>query len=180
MTIPWARVEPRNNTTQIDSFSSGEPIIDDWFHQKSAQEHTNKRVITHVCVDDIGQMVGFFSHTAVVCKFDEESNSLRKTYCSRDEFEAPAILLAKMGLATRLQGQKHGRRLCLQALGKISQIAAEAGVRLLVVDALNDALVPFYRSVGFRSLNAQPTRLVMKASNAAKLSSRAKDADEIL
>lgn len=80
MTIPWTRVEPRNNTTQIDNFSCGEPIIDNWFHQNSAQEHTGKRVITHVCVDHVGQVVGFFSHTAVVCKFDGESNSLRKTY----------------------------------------------------------------------------------------------------
>ena len=180
MTIPWTRVEPRNNTTQIDNFSCGEPIIDNWFHQNSAQEHTGKRVITHVCVDHVGQVVGFFSHTAVVCKFDGESNSLRKTYCLRGEIEAPAILLAKMGLATALQGQKHGRRLCLQALAKISQVAAAAGVRFLVVDALNDELVPFYESVGFRSLNAQPTRLVMKTSNAAKLSSKAKDASNII
>lgn len=59
MTIPWTHVEPRTNTTQIDNFSSGEPIIDDWFHQNSAQEHTDKRVITHVCVDYLGQVVVF-------------------------------------------------------------------------------------------------------------------------
>lgn len=180
MTVPWTRVEPRNSTTQIDSFSSGEPIIDNWFHQNSTQEHVNNRVITHVCVDNVGQVLGFFSHTSVVCRFDEESKSLRKTYCSRDEFNAPAILLAKMGLATGLQGQKHGKRLCLQALDKISQVAATAGVRLLVVDAPNNALVPFYESVGFRSLDAQPTRLVMKTSNAAKLSSKAKNDNEII
>lgn len=85
-----------------------------------------------------------------------------------------------MGLATGLQGRKHGKRLCLQALDKISQVAATAGVRLLVVDALNNALVPFYESVGFRSLDAQPTRLVMKTSNAAKLSSKAKNDSEII
>lgn len=180
MTVPWTRVEPINSTTQIGNFSSGEPIIDNWFHQKSAQEHVNNRVITHVCVDNAGQVVGFFSHTSVVCRFDEESKSLRKTYCSTGEFDAPAILLAKMGLATGLQGQKHGKRLCLQALDKISQVAATAGVRLLVVDALNNALVPFYESVRFRSLDAQPTRLLMKTSNATKLSSKAKNDSEII
>lgn len=80
----------------------------------------------------------------------------------------PSILLARLALATSLQGEGWGSVLLVDALGVAVEAVRKVGGRLLVVDAIDDDAVGFYEHHGFSEVPENPRRLVMKASDAAR------------
>ncbi|HEV2361691.1 MAG TPA: GNAT family N-acetyltransferase [Acidimicrobiales bacterium] len=81
----------------------------------------------------------------------------------------PAILLAKLAMSRRHQGEGLGRDLLLEALATIIAAARRAGGRLVVVDAISEFAASFYRHHGFVPIPDNERRLVMKLSSAAKV-----------
>jgi predicted N-acetyltransferase YhbS len=69
----------------------------------------------------------------------------------------PAILLAKLALHERLQGQGLGAELLVHALMTIVAAARSAGGRIVVVDALDESAASFYRAHDFHP--RQPTHI---------------------
>ncbi len=80
----------------------------------------------------------------------------------------PAILLAKLALDRSHQGSGLGSELLVTALTTIMDAAKQAGGRLVLVDAMNDAAHRFYQHHNFTPLPGHDHRLVMKLSTAAK------------
>ncbi len=80
----------------------------------------------------------------------------------------PAILLAKFAVHERLQHQGLGAELLIHALTTIIAAARAAGGRVVLVDAIDDRAVRFYRAHDFEPLPTRPDRLVMKLSTAAR------------
>lgn len=62
----------------------------------------------------------------------------------------PAILLGRLALVGKLQGQGLGVELVADAVHRVASVARTVGVRLLVVEALNERTAKFYSEVGFR------------------------------
>jgi predicted GNAT family N-acyltransferase len=90
----------------------------------------------------------------------------------------PGFLLAKMALDRSLRGDKEamwGTQLVVAALRRIVQAAKVSGGRVIVVDADNDGLVPFYASHGFLPTKVHPLRLYMKVATARALIERYDD-----
>lgn len=83
----------------------------------------------------------------------------------------PAFLIARLALDRSLQGDKSGRwgtQLIVDALRRVLAAASVSGGRIIVVDADNAELVPFYEAHDFLPIRANPLRLYMKVSTARK------------
>jgi GNAT superfamily N-acetyltransferase len=79
-------------------------------------------------------------------------------------FPIPAVLLARLAVDDRLQGQGLGRYLFEEALGLTLQLAQSGPVafRLFVTDALDEAAARFYERFGFLRLSDEfPCRMVL-------------------
>ena len=84
----------------------------------------------------------------------------------------PAFLLAKLALDRSLQGDKNalwGTQLVVNALRRILEAANVSGGRVIVVDADNADLIPFYASHSFLPTKSNRLRLYMKVATARKL-----------
>lgn len=81
--------------------------------------------------------------------------------------EIPSILLAKLALDRSRQGRGEGGVLLVDALTVALEGMRDLGGRLIVVDAIDDKAVEFYRRHGFIPCPGRPDRLVLKASDAA-------------
>ena len=85
---------------------------------------------------------------------------------------APGWLLTKVALDRSLQGSQApgmGGQLVLAALATIVKAADRGGGQVIVVDADNEHLIPFYEGCGFRPTGrAEDLRLYMKVSTARK------------
>ena len=79
-------------------------------------------------------------------------------------FPIPAVLLARLAVDERAQGQGLGRYLFEEALGLALQLAHHGPVafRLFVTDAIDEAAATFYERFGFARLgNLFPCRMVL-------------------
>jgi GNAT superfamily N-acetyltransferase len=79
-------------------------------------------------------------------------------------FPIPGVLLARLAVERRMQGQGVGKYLLREALGRTLELARAGPVafRLLVTDAIDDAAARFYEHHGFARLRADaPCRLVL-------------------
>jgi ribosomal protein S18 acetylase RimI-like enzyme len=85
---------------------------------------------------------------------------------------APGWLLTELAHERSLQGANApgmGRQLVLAALAAIVKAADRGGGQVIVVDADNERLIPFYEGCGFRPTGrAGDLRLYMKVSTARK------------
>jgi len=83
----------------------------------------------------------------------------------------PAFLIARLALDRSHQGDKTARwgtQLIVDALRRILAAASVSGGRVIVVDADNAELMPFYRAHDFLPTQADHLRLYMKVSTARK------------
>ncbi|APR96592.1 N-acetyltransferase GCN5 [Pandoraea thiooxydans] len=77
----------------------------------------------------------------------------------------PVMVLARLAVDARAQGIKLGAALLQDAVARVQTVAENAGVRALLVHALNDRAKQFYEHYGFRESPVHPMTLMfpMKA-----------------
>ena len=78
----------------------------------------------------------------------------------------PALYLSMIAVDRRRQGMGLGSDLAVDALGRALHVAGEVGLKLVVLDVIDDdgeevfaRRMEFYRRLGFRSLEDRPERM---------------------
>jgi GNAT superfamily N-acetyltransferase len=158
------RIEPLADGHDLDAFTCGQPDLDEWLRQH-ADHATHQGTRTYLLVEEGSDaVVGYFAIAPHTLARDEAPRRI-----GRGAPRAiPAILLAKLALDRRFQGQGLGAELLVHVLTTVVTAARSAGGRLIVVDAIDDDAASFYRTNSFEPSPANPRRLVMKLSTAAR------------
>ncbi len=81
----------------------------------------------------------------------------------------PAILIGRLALDQRYQGQGLGRLLLVDALSRCLDLSTEIGAIAVVVDAKDDKARAFYEHVGFLRLLDNAYRLYIPMASIAHL-----------
>lgn len=158
------RVESLADGHDLDTFSCGHPDLDRWL-RLHAHQATRQGTRTYLLIEEgSDSVVGYFAIAPHTLVRDEVPRRI-----GRGAPRAiPAILLAKLALDHRFQGRGFGEDLLVYALAKIVTAARAAGGKLVVVDAIDETAASFYRAHDFQPTGADPHRLVMKLSTAAR------------
>jgi GNAT superfamily N-acetyltransferase len=135
--------------------------------KRYALRHATKDLLarTFVAIDDtaIGPRVaGYFSLATV--SVDREAAEKHPQLTRLPRFPIPGVLLARLAVDTRVQGQGLGRYLFEEALGLTLQLAKAGPVafRLLVTDAIDGAAARFYERHGLVRLSDEyPCRMAL-------------------
>lgn len=164
--IPWSQVEALCGSHDISTFTTGLPSVDDWFESKALPEQNAGRVRTHLCLSPDGDIVAFYALKLIVVNVEGGSRKIRDT--AEAGGSATGLLLAQMGVREDLHGRGAGSNVVRQVMKEASEQHHRASFRLLVVDAENPTLVPYYERFGFSQL-AGDLRMVMKMSAVNKI-----------
>lgn len=78
-----------------------------------------------------------------------------------------AVLFGRLAVGERHRGQRMGGRLLLDALRRAADVPV--AVKLVIVDALNDAAAAFYEHCGFRRISDDPRRLFLTMAHVRTL-----------
>ena len=107
---------------------------------------------TYVAVQGV-QIVGY--HTLVVgdIVYEDAPERLAK---GLPRYPVPMLLLARLAVDCRWQGEGLGAALVVDAMRRTLQVADIAGVRALLVHAEDDAARSFYMHLGFEPFPDQP------------------------
>jgi GNAT superfamily N-acetyltransferase len=156
-------VEPLGDGHDLESFRCGHAELDEWLC-RHARNATGQGTRTYVLVDGASVLAGYFAIAPHLVEREELPRRIGRGAPSR----IPALLLAKLALDERLHGQGLGGELLVRALEKIVTAARAAGGKLVVVDAIDEIAASFYRAHDFQPTGADPHRLVIKISTAAR------------
>jgi GNAT superfamily N-acetyltransferase len=141
------RLQPRRH--DCDGFNCGEPSLDTYLRQQAAQHHRDGISTTHVLVDagTPGRILGYYTLSAAQLLMTELQEQDRKCLPG---YPVPAIRMGRLAVASIEQGKGHGDYLLAHAVARCLALREQLGVRVLLVDALHEKAVRFYKSYGFR------------------------------
>ena len=142
-------------------FDCGKQPLTDWLKQHARSFDKRDLARAYVAVRP-GQARVFGYYAVSNCQLETESlppGKAKKGLPTR--MPIPAALLGKLAVDRTTQGQKLGGLLLVDALRRVQYLAERIGIRLVIVDAIDDAARDFYLHHGFEPLLDDPNRLYM-------------------
>jgi ribosomal protein S18 acetylase RimI-like enzyme len=131
-----------------------------WFHETAHQHNDRGLAVVQVMIEEeTGALVGFYA----LGNYSILGSGLPKIGGKKmpQRMQVPMHLLGKLAVHKDYQRRGLGETLVSHALQSAkSQIGISASMGV-VVDALNPALVPWYKALGFVAFPSDPLKLVM-------------------
>ena len=134
-------------THLLDGFNCGEPSLDDWLKRRALTNHLNGASRTFVVVNPDQCVLGYYALAAGAVAHQDATSAVRRNIPD----PVPVMVLARLAVDARIQGIKLGAALLQDAVTRVRSVAENAGVRALLVHALNERAKQFYEYYGFRA-----------------------------
>jgi len=157
MSFKLSPPQPLMASHQLDSFVCGEASLDDWLRRRALINQTTGASRTFVVTDESGQVLAYYALAAGAVSHQESPGTIRRNMPD----PVPVMVLARLAVDQRLQGQQVGGALLKDALQRAVSVAQNIGVRALLVHALNDRARQFYAHYGFVPSPANPMTLML-------------------
>lgn len=140
------RIEKLDKRHDLSSFSSGEDDLDIWLREYALSSARSGSSQTYVALDG-EKVIGYYS----LC-----SSSVRPDFATERAMKGqpkgrsvPAILLARLAVASDRQGAGIGAGLLKDALQRCISAAEVIAARVIIVHALHQKAQNFYTKYGF-------------------------------
>lgn len=129
---------------RVGSFDSGTPALDDWLRRRALKiEHNGASRIYVVCEGD--RVMGYYSLATGAVTHADAPGHVRRNLPE----PVPVMVLGRLAVDRSWQGQGVGRGLLKDALLRTLWAARIAGLRALLVQAIDAEAAAFYRHHGF-------------------------------
>ena len=149
----------------VEAFDCGEEPLNVFLQRYALTSQSANASQTWVALDERGGVVGF--HTLVVGQIEhaKTDDRMRKGLARHP---VPVMILARLAVASGLQGRGLGSSLLADATRRTLAVAEIAGVRALVIHAKTDRAKDFYLQLGFKPLPGEPLHLYRLISDLRK------------
>ena len=156
-------IAPLNSSHNRKAFDCGNAELNRYL-QEQAGQHAKKDITrTFVAVEeDTAEVIGYYSLCAGSISFEIVPENL-------PHHPIPIVLLARLAVDEKVQGQGVGKVLLLDTLTTTLSVANQIGVYALAVDALNQEAFDFYLRYGFKSLSDDQLHLYLPIKTIRKL-----------
>lgn len=156
----------RHHRVLLEDFRNQHQSLVDYL-QRFALRHAEKDLLarTFLAIEEVAgaeRLAGYF--TLATARVERTAVGPIESLNRLPGFPIPAVLLARLAIDERVQGQGLGRYLFEEALGLTLQLARNGPVafRLFATDALDEAAARFYERFGFARLADEfPCRMVL-------------------
>lgn len=158
MALRFAPLDTRRH--QRASFRCGAAVLDTYLRQQAGQHQRDGIATTHVLTDDSdpARILGYCSLAAAQVQLHDLQAADRRRLPA---YPVPAVRLGRLAVATEMQGKGYGQLLLGHAVNCSVALRGQLGVRVLVVDALDERAADFYRLHGFRKTSDQAHTLYL-------------------
>ena len=143
---------------QVNSFSCGESALDEWLKRRALANNFSGASRTFVVDDDALHVVGYYALAAGAVTHQESTRAIRQNMPD----PVPVMVLARLAVDVRAQGIKLGAALLSDAVQRCQLVSQNAGVRAMLVHALNDQARHFYEYYGFKAAPSHPMTLMLR------------------
>ena len=142
----------------ISEFDCGEASLDDWLKRRALINQVSGASRTLVVTDQDNRVCGYYALAAGAVAHQLATGAVRRNMPD----PIPVLILARLAVDHRAQGIKLGAGLLRDAVNRAESVAQNAGVRALVVHALNEKARAFYEYYGFSISPIHPLTLMLR------------------
>lgn len=143
---------------QVHSFSCGHAVLDEWLKRRALGNNISGASRTFVAVDDGHQVMGYYALAAGAVAHQESTRAVRQNMPD----PVPVMVLGRLAVDVRAQGIKLGAALLRDAVERCVLVSQNAGIRAMLVHALNDQARQFYEHYGFKAAPSHPMTLMLR------------------
>lgn len=142
---------------RLEGFDCGEPALNDWLPRRALANQAAGTSRTWGVIDEIGMVVAYYaSSTASVMR------AATPRHIARDQpADLPAILLGRMAVHSRHQGNGLGGAMLKHFMMKAIEVSERVGMRLVLVHAKDEQAKDFYQHHDFLESPIDPPTLMM-------------------
>ncbi|MGO4438933.1 GNAT family N-acetyltransferase [Rhizobium sp. RAF56] len=148
------------------SFDCGDPELNDFLQRYARQSHDLGGSKTFLAIDDAdGQSIlGFYSLAPTSIEPEKVPAAIRQ---GLGRHEVPGFRLTRLAVVLALQGQGLGGQFVLAAGRRCLRAAMEVGGVVMAIDAKNDRVAEWYKTLGAHQLIDSPHSLVLPLATIA-------------
>ncbi len=152
------RIELLSSLHQRDHFDCGNVSLNDYLQKFARQNDANNLCKTLVAVDDQNRIFGYYAVSAASIEFKTLPKDIAK---GLPRYPIPAALIGRFATDRTIQGQGLGARLLVDALQRINSVSDEMGIKVVIVDAIDQNARAFYLHYGFLELVGYDKKLFL-------------------
>jgi GNAT superfamily N-acetyltransferase len=143
----YALIAPRpiRADDDLSAFECGEPDLDDYLRKRALANHVRGIARCFIIKPRGGPVVGYYALATASVQRNDALSSMKRNAPA----EVPVILLARLAVDRKTQGQGVGKVLLRDAIRRTLQVADQVGVRALLVHALHEDARNFYLRFDF-------------------------------
>lgn len=150
------RPEPITDRHLVTEFDCGNDTLNVWLQERALANE--RRGATRTFVSAPGRRVAGYYSLAVSAIYRREATGRARRNMPEP---IPAMLLARLAVDTNAQGQGLGRQLLRDAMLRTLQAADIAGIRILLVHAIDDRAKAWYQQFDFEESPTYPLQLML-------------------
>jgi len=155
--------EPLRPGHDLASFECGRPALDNWLRPRALRNESAGASRTYVVCDAL-RVVGYYCLAAGAVECARTPGRVRRNMPD----PVPVMLMGRLAVDRTQQGAGLGRALLRDAILRTLQAAEIAGMRALLVHALDQDAARFYRYNGFLPSPMDPFVLMLPLDTARK------------
>lgn len=158
MSLQLCAPEPLAATHRLDTFACGESSLDQWLKRRALANQSSGASRTFVAADAEGRVHGYYALATGAVAHEMATGGVR---CNMPD-PVPVLVLARLAVDLRARGHKLGAGLLQDALNRALVVSEHAGVRALLVHALDERARQFYEYYGFQVSPQSPLSLMLR------------------
>jgi GNAT superfamily N-acetyltransferase len=148
------RLTEDHDLSQIDC---GKPSLNDWLRRFALTNQQSDSARTYV-VHRRGRVIGYYSLSAGSVRKEESPARIAKGLAKHS---IGVILLARLAVHRNERGKGLGKALLVDALSRAITAADAIGARAILVHAIDEGAVAFYKKFGFEPSPFDPKQLML-------------------
>ena len=161
-----AAVEPIGGHHVRDEFHSGQHPLDHYLKHQATQDVRRKAAASFVTVDAGNRVLGYYTLSSFSILLPELPADKAKRLPKYPRI--PATLLGRLAVDKSRQGTGLGEHLLMDALARSLRASSEVASYAVVVDAIDERAIRFYRRYDFTPFPDKRNRLFLPMTTIAK------------
>lgn len=157
MSLRLGAPEPLTSRHLLDAFGCGERSLDEWLKRRSMANQLAGATRTFVVTDPDQRVFGYCALAAGAVSRSLATRGVRRNMPD----PVPVLVLARLAVDLDAQGMRLGAALLQDAVKRTLSVSQSAGVRALLVHALDDKSKQFYLHYGFGESPLHPLTLML-------------------
>ena len=158
MSLRLSAPEPISATHFLDEFSCGEASLDEWLKRRALANQASGASRTFVVADRSHRVYAYYAIAAGAVTHQVATPAVRRNMPD----PIPVLVLARLAVDLHAQRRKLGSALLQDAVNRAVIVSHNAGVRALLVHALDQDAKGFYEHYGFQASPLHPLTLMLR------------------